>query len=504
MALLGATVAKQASGCEIGGMDLGFADILVITHVVLIIAFGLRIVSRQPPSSVAFAWLMLVAAMPFGGAFAYLMIGERRISAVRSRKFRRSRLIRQAAWERALRGGWGDGSKQLEDDVSRGMSRLGWISAASPAVNGDVTELTEDFDKAIDGMIADIESAQVSVLIETYIWEQQGRIIEVADALKRAAQRGIVCRVLADGVGSGDWLRGHEPDALRAAGVHVTAALPVGVWHNVFGRADLRLHRKIMTVDNRCAWTGSMNMVDPRFFKQDAGVGEWMDAMVRVEGGIVAALVATVIADLAQESDVGLNDLIGRLNLESIPDTGALRVQAIPSGPGTMDDGLQLMLLSLLGAAEREVTITTPYFAPDDAVLKAMRAAAGRGVAVKLVVPHHIDSLLVRYASRSFFSGLMEAGVEIYEFGDGLLHTKSITADGKIAMFGSVNLDYRSLWLNYEIALFFYGDEFTARLGSVQQAYIRRSARLDEKLWERRSTYRRFLENLFRLLNPLL
>ena len=486
-------------------MGLSLADLLVIAHVVIIISFGLRIVSRQPPTSVAFAWLMLVAAMPFGGAFAYLMIGERRISAVRSRKFHRSRLIRQAAWERALRGGWGQGQSEVEEDATaRGMSRLGWISAASPAVNGDATHLFEKFDDVIDGMIADIDKAEVSILLETYIWEQKGRIADVVAALKRAVERGVECRILVDAVGSSDWLKSNDPHELRESGLHVAGALPVGLWHNVFGRADLRLHRKIMTVDRSSAWTGSMNMVDPRYFKQDAGVGEWMDAMVRVEGGIVAALIATVIADLAQESDDGLNELIKRLDLENIPDSGSLRVQALPSGPGTMDDGLQLMLLSLIGSAQEEIVATTPYFAPDDAVLKALRAAAGRGVKVKLVLPQRIDSLLVRYASRSFFSSMLEAGVEIYEFGDGLLHTKSITADRKIAMFGSVNLDYRSLWLNYEIALFFYGRPFTEKLLTIQSDYIRRSARMDRDAWERRSTLTRFIENLFRLLNPLL
>lgn len=486
-------------------MSPTIADILVIAHVLIVIGFGLRIVSRQPPASVAFAWLMLVVALPFGGAAAYLMIGERRVSAVRSRKFQRSRLIRQAAWERALRGGWASGkAAQSIDAVSRGMSRLGWISAASPAVNGDVTFLAESFDQAIDGMIADVDRAEICVLLETYIWQQDGRIDEFAAALMRAAQRGVICRVLVDAVGAADWFKTDKPQKLREAGVDVMQALPASLWHSVFGRADLRLHRKIMTIDTRCAWTGSMNMVDPRFFKQDAGVGEWMDAMVRVEGGIVAALVATVIADLAQESDQGLNELMQRLDLENIVDAGRLRIQAIPSGPGTMDDGLQLMLISMLGAAERKVTITTPYFAPDEAVLKAMRAAAGRGVHVCLVLPKHIDSLLVRYASRSFFSGLMEAGVAIYEFGEGLLHTKSITVDDEIAMFGSVNLDYRSLWLNYEIALFFYGPEFTRQLQAVQQSYVDWSARLQPHEWEQRGRYHRFVENLFRLLNPLL
>lgn len=488
--------------CEKHRMSL--VDLLIAAHVLIIALFGLRIVSLQPPSGVAFAWLLFIVTLPFGGALVYLMIGERRISAVRSRRFRRSRLLRKEAWERALQGGWARQPASAEDGAVRGMSRLGWVMAASPTVNGDVTLLCESFDKAIDGIIADIDAAEQVILIETYIWEQSGRIVELTSALKRAAGRGVTCKVLVDAVGSTAWLKSDAPDDLRASGITVDTALPVGIWHSVFGRADLRLHRKIITIDWRCAWTGSMNNVDPRHFKQDAGVGEWMDAMVRVEGGIVAALIATIVTDIAQENDAGLNDILKRLALENRLDSGRLRIQAIPSGPGSLDNGLQPMLLSLIAAAERELVITTPYFAPDDAVLKMIRTAAGRGVTVRLVVPQRLDSMMVRFASRSFYGDLMQAGVEIYEFGAGLLHTKSITADGKLAMFGSVNLDYRSLFLNYEIALFFYGEEFSRELLAIQENYVRNSNRIDIGVWERRPFHERFLENLFRLLSPLL
>jgi cardiolipin synthase len=125
--------------------------------------------------------------------------------------------------------------------------------------------------------------------------------------------------VLIDALGAGKWWRSGEPDTLRAAGVELRAALPVGLLRGIAGRADLRLHRKIIVVDGRIAWTGSMNMVDPRFFKQDAGVGEWVDAMVRIEGPVAGALSAVMISDWVAEGGDSLDKVLAETALAPTP-----------------------------------------------------------------------------------------------------------------------------------------------------------------------------------------
>ena len=130
--------------------------------------------------------------------------------------------------------------------------------------------------------------------------------------------------------------------------------------------------------------------------------------------------------------------------------------------------------------------------------------AAGRGVRVSLIVPEKVDSLLTRYASRSYYDDLLDIGVVIYLYRGGLLHTKSIMADGAVSMFGTVNLDMRSLWLNYEVALFVYEPAFAKELRALQQTYIEHADRLDPAAWGSRSFKDRFLENTLRLVSPLL
>jgi len=247
-----------------------------------------------------------------------------------------------------------------------------------------------------------------------------------------------------------------------------------------------------------------MNLVDPRYFKQGSGVGEWVDAMVRLKGNIVISLAATMIGDWILETDESFEKIVTDTGLHLTESNGPADIQVIPSGPGQSGDGLLQMLLALINNAQDELVLTTPYLVPDESLLRALLGAAGRGVTVRLIVPEKVDSFLTRYASRSYFDGLLEAGVEIYLYKGGLLHTKSIMADSMTSMFGTVNLDMRSLWLNYEVALFVYEPEFALELRSLQQTYIDDADRIDPVEWKTRSFKERFLENTLRLVSPLL
>ena len=327
---------------------------------------------------------------------------------------------------------------------------------------------------------------------------------EVVAALLRAAGRGVACRVLLDAVGSAPFLKGHLLEQLKAGGIEVAAALPVS-WISVFkARPDLRLHRKIAVIDDAIGYTGSLNLVDPRFFKQDAGVGEWVDAMVRLEGPGVLALNALFRWDWEMET--------GR-DLDAQAPTGeppaALRpagsdVQVIPSGPGRTSNSIYQILLMAIYTARREIVITTPYFVPDEAVTTALLTAAERAIKVTIILPERNDSRLVHYTSRSYFDEMLSAGIQVFGFKGGLLHTKSVVIDRRFALFGSVNLDVRSFWLDFEVTLGIYDPDFTQRLLALQDKYIRNAVAVDLKTWRQRPRMETFLENMARLASPIL
>ncbi|MFV1958453.1 MAG: phospholipase D-like domain-containing protein [Planctomycetota bacterium] len=211
-----------------------------------------------------------------------------------------------------------------------------------------------------------------------------------------------------------------------------------------------------------------------------------------------------MITDIQVETGTPVEELVREAKLGLVKPQGDADVQVIPSGPGETGDGLLQMLLGVIYAAREELVLTTPYFVPDEGMLRALRGAAGRGVDVHLVVPARVDSFLVRHASRSYYDELLEAGVRIHCFRGGLLHTKSITVDGGISMFGTVNLDMRSLWLNFEVSLFVYDASFGRTLRDLQQGYIDVSDHLAPDAWKALPAGQRFLDNAVRLVSPLL
>jgi cardiolipin synthase len=475
-----------------------------LLHGVVVIVIAVRVIMMRPSTGVALAWLLLTAMLPLLGVLIYLLIGERRIGAQREQRLKSVRIDYRKIAEAETRQKLTDIDWSRHPPAARGLDRLGRSVAGSPTVRGSQLEIHDDAIGTLQAIAREIDQAKKTVLLEFYIWNEGGAADEVLEAIIRAARRGVVCRLLLDAVGSRPWWKGEQPGRLREAGVMLEPALPVGFLRSVIERTDLRLHRKIVVIDGEVAWTGSMNLVDPRFFKQDAGVGEWVDAMVRVRGAAVAMLAGTMVGDWVLESREPSTDLVRTLCQEPARSEGPADVQVIPSGPAETGDGLLQMLVTLIAAAERELVLTTTYLVPDDSMLRVLRSAAGRGVKVRMIVPAKVDSFMIRYASRSYYDNLMEMGVEIYLYRGGLLHTKSISVDGTISMFGTVNLDMRSLWLNYEVALFVYDAGFATDLRALQQRYIEGSQRIDPAGWPARPFGHRFLENALRLASPLL
>jgi cardiolipin synthase len=387
---------------------------------------------------------------------------------------------------------------------SEQLARLGKQTFGMPALPGNQIELLDDWQHVFRSLEKDIDAARSTCHLEFYIWHAGGEVDRVVEALKRAANRGVKCRVLVDAMGSHPFLHSDCAQRLREAEVEIQDALTGGILRLPFVRFDIRLHRKIVVIDGKIAYTGSLNLVDPRYFKKDAGVGQWVDAMVRMEGPAVEPLAITFLADWYIETNTALNELQQSGDANPQPKVGEATAQVLPSGPAYIRGAIEQILIMAIYTAREELVLTTPYFVPNETLLMALASAAQRGVKVVLVVPAKVDSKLVRHASQASKGELLNAGVRIANFNGGLLHTKSVTIDGEISLFGSVNLDPRSLRLNFEISLAVYNREFTAQLRQLQQSYIDRSQLMDMETWRRRSLGQRIAENTARLLSPLL
>ncbi len=469
---------------------------------VLKVAIGIRVIMRRRPTGETLAWIMVVFSIPVIGSLLYILFGELRLG--RRRAGRSIELAKPLMdWLHDIRERSLIDWDSLEADY-KPLAEMCERTIGVPALAGNRIELLPDWKQIFAKLLADVEAATSTIHFEFYIWSDGGEADRVAEALIHAQRRGVACRVLVDSLGSHRFLRGATCRRLRERGVQVVAALPGGLFRLPFVRFDLRLHRKIVVIDGRIGYTGSLNLVDPRYFKKDAGVGEWVDAMVRVEGPAVEATQIIFLADWYVESHADLDQLLDTADAKPQPARGDVETQVMPSGPDLPANAIEQVLLTAIYSAREELLITTPYFVPSEPLMLALVAASRRGVKVVLILPRNVDSKLVRYASSAFKGELLEAGVRIAQFDGGLLHTKSVTVDRQHSLFGSVNLDPRSFRLNFEILLAMYDSNFTAQLADLQQSYIDRSELMDLETYRQRPVRYKILESFARLLGPLL
>ncbi len=469
-----------------------------------IVRLGLaaRVILGRSSVPVTLAWLLILLFFPFGGIALYLLIGENRLGQWRVARYNRLSSEIDAETVSIWRHHHLDWNQ--EQDAYRQAARMGTAVSGFPPVGGNALELISECDKMVDRLIGDIDSAQHHCHLLYYIWMESGCGVRVVSAMVRAAQRGVQCRVIVDSVGSRPFLRSPLAAQLRDAGVQVIEALPVNPIRMLFARIDLRNHRKIAVIDGRIGYAGSQNITDDTFkFNPHYGIGPWVDATLRLEGPAVHALQTIFLRDWILDSYdefASFEDFFP----EFPPTEGGSIVHVIPSGPGTQIDAVHQSFLSTIYAAREELVITTPYFVPDEATKAAICMAALRGVEVTLVVPKEPDAPLVAAAARSHYLDLLEAGVNLYEFHAGLLHSKTMTTDRKLAIMSSANVDMRSFWLNFEVTLFIYDDDFSSLVRFMQKDYLNQARKVKREDWNNRNIFQRFGDNCAQLVGPLL
>jgi cardiolipin synthase len=441
------------------------------------------------------AWLLVIFFLPVPGLALYLLIGENRLP--RRRAGRHARLLDElVAVRHRLEGHPAVVHPELPADQAP-LVTLAERLGSMPIVGGNEAILMTETDEMIDRLVADIDAAQRHVHLLFYIFANDATGRKIADALARAVDRGVKCRVLVDAVGSRPMLK-RLATRMVEEGIDLRAALPVNPFRRSFARLDLRNHRKLAVIDGQVGYAGSQNIVNADYGHKDLA---WHDMSVRLVGPGVLELQAVFVGDWCFETD---EILVSEDVFPNPPMLGSVAVQTLPSGPDYPTENYQRMVVAALHAARRHVIITSPYFVPDDAFLQALEVAVLRGVDVEIILPRRCDQVLVGAASRAYYDDLLRLGVKLHLYDDGLLHAKTMSVDDSLALIGSSNFDIRSFELNFEISLLFYGPDVTSRLRELQNGYIARSTLLTEEEWGRRPRVAQVVGNIAKLLGPLL
>ncbi|GBQ93015.1 phospholipase D [Acetobacter nitrogenifigens DSM 23921 = NBRC 105050] len=454
---------------------------------------------RQPTSRVA--WVAILGALPLLGTVAYILLGETYLAPKIVTR------IREAMRRLPVPGRHSD--ELIDAEREFGMEprlaplfRVGQSISGYLPLAGNSATLMRDSDAAIDAIVADIEASREHVHISFYIWLADNNGMKVVTALIAAAKRGVVCRVMADDLGSRRLIHNDHWSAMERAGVRLVRALPLGhVLQRPFrGRFDMRNHRKIVVIDSRVTYCGSQNCADAAF-RVKAKYAPWVDVLARFEGPVVLQNQHLFATDWFAHTDEDLTTLLSNAGTE---ETGEIVAQVIGTSAAVRYAAMPEMFVSLMDAAAEELTVTTPYYVPDEPIQMALCAAARRGVKTTLTVPLRNDSWIVAGASRSYYRDLLDAGVKIYEYPLGLLHAKLMTVDGKMTLIGSANMDRRSFDLNFENNILLADRPFTANIRERQQTYIDASIPVREEVVDSWPKYRVLWNNVLAMIGPVL
>ncbi|MFX0545108.1 cardiolipin synthase [Roseovarius sp. S1116L3] len=475
-------------------------SIALAAHILVVLSLSVRLMLRDdlsPPARLA--WIIVLIVVPFFGSVVYFLFGENNLGR-RAHEMQRSIREQLHGETRALMGEVSALETEIKAQFRPVFSYAASINGFLP-LPGNAAELMEDAAQTRARMVADIDAATNHVHALYYIWLEDGTGTELAEALIRAARRGVTCRAMADGLGSRALIRSTLWIRMREAGVHLAVAMPLTrpIRTILTSRLDMRNHRKITVIDGAVTYCGSRNSADPEFLPK-AKFGPWVDIMLRLTGPVVAQNQLLFASDWMRATGEPPEALAHACP----PVPGGFAAQAMGHGPTERRSSTPQLFATATGCARERLVISTPYFVPDATVLEALCAAAHRGIAVTLIMPRKNDSLIVAAASHSFYRRLLEAGCIIHEYTGGLLHAKTLTIDGTACLIGSSNIDLRSFDLNFENNILLQDATIAQAVEARQAEYIAGSVQItlsDVDAWP---YYRRIWNNAVATVGPIL
>jgi cardiolipin synthase len=453
------------------------------------------LVRRKEPSA-TIAWLLVLLFLPALGAILFLLFGRDRVRWPAKRKRALDAVVR--AQVAASREEEASTQVVLDSALERSLFRIGCRLAHFRATGGNRVEVLVDGNSTYERIGAAIDAAQHHVHAQFYLIRDDATGRWFRDRLVAAAKRGVTVRLLMDGYGcfalGVGWQR-----PLRKAGARIAVFLPMR--SVLLQPVNLRNHRKILVVDGQIAFTGGFNVGD-EYRGQMRGVGGWKDVHLRIEGPAAGELQKVFFQDWAFATSEPIDPA------EYFPKTaqscGDAAIAVVTSGPDTHTEAIHRLFFGAIVGAEREVLLTTPYFVPTESLMVAMEIAAIRGVDLKLMLPARSNHRVTFHAGRSFYSQLLEAGVEVREYVPGIVHAKTLVADRSVSLVGSANMDLRSFRLNFEVHTLVHDPATATTLGQAFRDDVADSRRVELESWKQRAWTLRIKEGAARLVSPLL
>ncbi len=474
----------------------------IIYTIYIIFAFILitRILLDNNHPEVSFAWILSIIFLPYIGAFFYLLSGInwKKHKIVKQRpeiafqKQLGSILARQKDFMHNL-------SNKLDNDVAKTMV-LALQSSNSIITLNNSSQIFFSGRQLFDSLLQDLENATKSIHLEYFIFKDDNIGRQIADILKKKSMEGVLVRVLFDGVGCFSKMSRNFKKSLSAAGVNTKYFLDPA---NVFSGRLLNYcnHRKIVAIDGMVAYTGGMNIGD-EYIDGGTKFDYWRDTHIRLEGESVHMLQSIFLADWYNSGGEKLEslDYFPEINetYENLP------MQIVVSGPDSDWYSLEKLFLNIIMNANGIVYIQSPYFIPNSSLLNALETTALSGVEVNLMITGNPDKRIPFWVAQTYFESLLAAGVNIFLYKKGFLHSKMIIVDDTISTVGSCNMDIRSFHLDYEVNAVYYNREKTAELTRQFIYDLQFCKKIGKKDNKKLNVFYRLRNSIFKIIAPVL
>ena len=438
------------------------------------------------------SWVIALIFLPGIGLVFYLFFG----------RSMRGEMLSQAN-KRRLQHSFQPYGVKVQDALltkeRKNLVMLGTEVGGFPLTFNNEIDIFTDGNAKFASLKKDLKEAKRSIFIQYYIFLDDMIGKEIAEILIEKALKGVEVKVIYDHVGS---FSAHNKffKKMRENGIEVHPFFRVN-FPQFANRINWRNHRKIVVIDDTIGYIGGMNIADRYAFGNIKKNELWRDTHFRVKGDIVESLKYSFIVDWNfQKKDPYIPSPLQKGEIE-FNSTG---IQLVTGGPVSTWDNLSLMFLKAISSAKRLIWIQTPYFLPTDALFNALQAAALSNIDVRIMMPAHTDSMLLHYASFSYITQCLKAGIKIYLYQPGMLHAKAMIIDDDLVTAGSTNFDFRSFENNFECNLFIHDSEINSRMRNIFYEDLKDCKKVVKEKWKRRPLQHRFLESLLRLVSPIL
>lgn len=465
---------------------------------VFFIAILIILENRNPVKTIS--WILVLVLLPFAGIIIYLFFGqEYRKTKMYSRKgLKDLEKLRNLTLEQL--DNMPTNQLQMSDRLYAKRHLMNLMLSNSNAIltNNNELKVLRNGEETFPEIFREIEQAKHHIHLEYYIVEDDTIGNYLRELLIQKAREGVEVRFIYDDVGSWElkrkWLK-----TMTDAGIKVDCFMRVR-FPNLTSRVNYRNHRKILVVDGNTAFVGGLNFAD-RYQDGVAGIGPWRDTHLKITGGGATALQIIFMADWYF---VSKEILRGESYFKPfVPGNGKL-VQMVASGPDSDWESIGQAYFAAIASAAESVFISTPYLMPTADIVTALKTSALGGIDVRIIVPGMSDAITPKWGTNSYIEELLDAGVKIYFYKAGFIHSKVIVVDGIFSSVGTANLDFRSLETNFEVNAMIY-DEETA--GILASQFIEDQAKSDQVIleeWVKRPRINKIKESFARILSPML